>query len=49
MVERAIAALGEEMERQATIFGSRRKTLLVSLVNTVLVCGWAHLVIHKSD
>lgn len=43
MVERAMMAPGEEMERQATVFGSRRKTLVVGLVNFVLVCTWGAL------
>lgn len=41
MVEQAMAARDEEMERQATVFGSRRKTIIVGLVNFVLLCGWA--------
>lgn len=43
MVERAIMAPGEEMEREATAFGSIRKTQVVGLVNLVLVCAWAGL------
>ena len=43
MVERAMMAPGEEMERQATVFGSRRKTLVVGLVNFVLICAWGAL------
>ena len=43
MVERAMMARDEEMERQATVFGSRRKTLVVGLVNFILICGWAVL------
>lgn len=43
MVERAIMAPGEEMEREATAFGSVRKTQVVGLVNLVLVCAWAGL------
>lgn len=43
MVERAMMAPGEEMERQATVFGSRRKTLAVGLVNFVLICAWGAL------
>jgi hypothetical protein len=43
MVERAIMAPGEEMEREATAFGSIHKTQVVGLVNLVLVCAWAGL------
>ena len=43
MIERAMMAPGEEMERQATVFGSRRKTLVVGLVNLGLICAWGFL------
>ncbi|PWF55357.1 hypothetical protein [Massilia glaciei] len=40
MVERAMSAPGEEMERQATVFGSWRRTIVVNVVNFVLLLGW---------
>lgn len=43
MVERAMMARDEELERKATVFGSRRKTAVVGLVNFVLICGWVAL------
>ncbi|MES3021677.1 MAG: hypothetical protein V4857_08850 [Pseudomonadota bacterium] len=40
MVEPAITARDEEMKRQATVFGSMRKTIIINLINFVLLRGW---------
>ena len=41
MIERALQAPVEEARRQATKFGSRTKTLVVTVVNAVLLLGWS--------
>lgn len=43
MAERALFAPFEEQERQGKIFGSRKKTLVVTLTNCALMLAWARL------
>lgn len=40
MLERALQAPAAEAQRQATKFGSRTKTLIVTIVNAALLLGW---------
>lgn len=40
MIERALQAPAEEAQRQAVKYGSRTRTLVVTLVNAVLLWGW---------
>lgn len=41
---RVLASLDAQQQRDATKFGSRRKTLVIGLVNTTFLLGWCSLV-----
>src|SRR5437868_4800737 len=43
MAERAFFAPFEEQERQGKVFGSKKKTLLVTLTNCALMFAWMRL------
>lgn len=43
MAERVILAPFEERERQGKVYGSRKKTLIVSLTNCALMLAWVRL------
>jgi len=48
MIERALQAPAEEAQRQATKFGSRTKTVVVTLVNILLLLGWLWIGVRAS-
>ena len=43
MMERAILAPQEEQQREITKYGSRRKTLVVNLMNFAVLLSWLYL------